>query len=214
MNWIRWTVMCLIVSCGAPAPRTSPPVTAAPVAASPLKMQHQILFRNGADEHVFDGVMLLFDNAYIVKAFAGPGVDLFTVARSGDRHRETLHLKALAGRMDVSKIGEDIFFIYTKGCVASHSGGGTGTADCLCAGQRLEETFDASGRTMKRVFPDAHGIGLTIRYEDYRSMAGRMMPGTVVLEWGGDAGRSLVIKTASAEAASPEDEETVEDFLR
>ena len=81
-----------------------------------LKMRHQILFSHGGDVQVFEGYMILADDAFIVRAFAGPGVDLFTVARSGDRHRSTLHIPALKDRIDIEKVGDDIARVYLSGC--------------------------------------------------------------------------------------------------
>ena len=81
-----------------------------------FKLRHQILFQNGEDTRVFDGFMLREGETFMVRAFAGPGVDLFTVARRGALHKEILHIKALSGRMDISKIGEDIFRVYMNGC--------------------------------------------------------------------------------------------------
>ena len=71
-----------------------------------LKMQHQILFRHGAESHVFEGYMILKKEAFFVKAFAGPGVDLFTLAREGAWHREELHIASLADKIDLKLVSD------------------------------------------------------------------------------------------------------------
>lgn len=146
-----------------------------------VKMRHQILFRSGDSEHVFEGYMLLGSDAFLVKAFAGPGVDLFTVVRNGEDQREDLHIAELADRIDVKAIGEEIARIYLGGCPARSSGEEAG---CELFGQRMTEAYGPDGRLLERRFPDAHGVGLVVRYEDYRVLSGRSVPKRIVLSWG------------------------------
>lgn len=177
-----------------------------------LKMRHQILFKNGDDSQVFEGYMILSGAAFVVKAFAGPGVDLFTIARHKDRHKETLHISALSDRLDVAKIGADIFRVYMEGCLISDDAKPS-EAHCLLHGQRVSESYDAKQRLIERRFPDAHGIGLNVRYLNYRTIAGRLLPMRMELRWGERTDRLMIIHTASAEQIADFDIYLIDDFL-
>ena len=196
----------LICSCGA-AQKTD----AAASAAFGVRMEHQILFRNGDDTQVFDGFMVQEGEAFLVKAFAGPGVSLFTAARDRERHKEVLHIGSLADRLDVAKIGADIFRVYMTGC--EHSADSAETVVCTAHGEALEDTFDTAGMLTERHLPNAHGIGLTVRYLKYEPRAGRILPVHIELQWGRSEDRKMVIRTVSAEATS-DSLSVIDDFLR
>ena len=198
-----------LVLCGCGAAQNTAP-TASGIGA--LRMEHQILFQNGDDSQVFDGFMLQDGEAFLVKAFAGPGVSLFTVARDGERHKEVLHIGGLADRLDVEKIGEDIFRIYMAGC--EYRADAAGTAACTSHGESLEDTFDTAGMLTTRHFPDAHGIGLTVRYLKYEPRAGRLLPVRIELQWGRAKDRKMVIRTVSAEPSAEPVLQTIDDFLQ
>lgn len=212
---VSYLLLPLMTACGAAVSSLPSDTSSDDSAMENVKMQHQILFQNKEDSQVFEGVMIRRTDGYIVQAFAGPGVDLFTVARSGERHKETLHIQSLAARIDVSKIGEDIFCIYMKGCVSGEAPAATQNkaVSCVQQGRRMTEHFDADGRLTARRFPDAHGIGLFIQYDDYRSFSGRSLPVRIVLRWG-NSERSLTIHTVSAETADGEAGAVIDRFLR
>jgi hypothetical protein len=182
-------------ACGARAP--CPPVSGAggePSLAA-LKMRHEISFRRGDDVQVFDGYMLLAGERLYVRAFAGPGVDLFTVVRDGAAHAETLHIAGLADRIDMAQVGADIARVYLGGCPAPQGGG---EAACAFYGEQMIETYDAAGRVVARRFPAAHGVGLTVTYGDFQECAGERRAGNISLRWGG-SGNEMIIHLAACE---------------
>jgi hypothetical protein len=177
--------------CGVTAPRARD----APVASEAWRLRHQIMYSRDGQDQVFDGYMIRSGDAFLVKAFAGPGVELFTVARDGDAHREVLHIPGLAGRIDMAAVGEDIALVYQGGCARP---GGAGSAECALLGEPMIETYDAAGDLAQRRFPKAHGIGLVITYEGYADRPGTRLADKVTLRWG--EGRStMIIKLLSCE---------------
>lgn len=188
----------LAAACGARAPDPAPPDgPPRPGAAglSALRMRHQITFRRGGDAQVFDGYMLLAGERLYVRAFAGPGVDLFTVARDGAAHREELHLEGLADRIDMAKVGADIARAYLGGCPPPP---GAGEVECRFEGEPMAEAYDARGRLTARRFPEAHGVGLTVTYDGFTACPGGERAGAVTLRWGG-SGNEMVIRLAACE---------------
>ncbi len=185
--------------------------------------RHQILFQNNDDSQVFEGVVMRVEHrnaetctavSYVVQAFAGPGVDLFTIARDRDRHKETLHLKSLADKIDAVKIGEDIHRIYLPTCPVIGENAKPPQVSCMLCGERAEDIYDASGRLTKRHFPDAHGIGLDIRYLDYQSTQVGPAPFRIELRWGDNSNRLMVIRVVSSELSSDADPQIFEDALK
>jgi hypothetical protein len=185
--------IALLAGCGGSTP--APDVPEAGSDEPPLRLRHQVLVRYGDEVQVFEGYMILCGRALLVKAFAGPGIDLFTVRRDGAKHREEAHVPGLAERLDLTAVGADISRAYLPGCDAPV---GEQRARCDFFGEPLSETYDAAGRVVMRSFPEAHGIGLTIAYEDYGSRAGRPLAARVVLRWG-ESGNEMVIRLLDAE---------------
>ncbi len=160
-----------------------------------LKLRHQILFTSEQESHVFEGYMILSNDSFMVKAFAGPGVDLFTVVRGKDERCGALHIEGLKGKMDIDAVGDDIARVYLGGCEGRPGGG---ELTCQYDGESLVESYDPEGRLTTRVFPDAHGIGLKIRYEEHSGAAGSALANRITLTWGA-AGNRMVIKTVDVE---------------
>jgi hypothetical protein len=175
-----------VAACGARAPEE---LSAGRGAVSALKMRHQISFRYGDDVQVFDGYMLLSEERLLVRAFAGPGVDLFTVVRDGAAHREELHIASLADRIDMAAVGADIARVYLGGCGAPSGGG---EASCAFYGEPMIEVRDAASRLEERRFPEAHGVGLTVTYRDFTACAGSERAGDISLRWGGSANEMTI----------------------
>ena len=165
-----------------------------------LEMRHQILFSSAARDDVFEGIMLLFDDAFFVKAFAGPGVELFTVARRGQYHKEVLHIDGLADRIDVTRVGADINRVYLAGCEGAAKP--SSERRCIRDGETVIEAFDADGRLATRRFPDAHGIGLTITYKEYVNGQGRALPKRITLAWGTSKNCMVILMVSNSPAAS------------
>jgi hypothetical protein len=188
-------VLLLAAGCGAAAP---PPGGGEPVAAEApregLRLRHQIMSRHGDDVQVFEGYMIVAGDALVVRAFAGPGVDLFTVVRRGAEHEEQAHVPGLASRLDLAAVGADIARCYLAGC----GGPAPGTGSCTFFGEPLIEERDGEGRIVTRLFPEAHGIGLRVRYSEHREHAGHELAGRIALEWGSGS-TSLVILLLEAE---------------
>ncbi|MDD5307530.1 MAG: hypothetical protein PHU25_09455 [Deltaproteobacteria bacterium] len=159
------------------------------------RMRHQILYSRDGQDQVFDGYMIRAGDAFLVKAFAGPGVELFTVVRNGEAHREELHIPGLQGKIDMAAVGEDIALVYQGGCARPR---GAGSAECSLLGESMVETYDATGDLVERRFPKAHGIGLAISYEDYGERSGARLAGKVTLRWG-EGKSTMVIRLLSNE---------------
>jgi hypothetical protein len=197
--------VALLVGCGAPA---VPGVAVDPVAAPPsregLKLRHQILARYGGEEQVFEGYMILAGDSLVVRAFAGPGIDLFTVIRRGAEHEERAHVPGLEDRVDLAAVGADIARCYLAGCGRRVGDPPPATADCLFFGEPLVERWGGDGRLAEREFPEAHGIGLEVRYSEYRDFGGLELAGRITLEWGSGA-NSLVIVLSEAETVDDPD---------
>ena len=193
-------------TCGPPAGgRSAGTVEGSPMPVdTPAKMRHQIMVRYGNEVQVFEGYMIRGGNAFLVRAFAGPGVDLFTVARDGKRHREEAHISALEERLDLEAVSMDIARAYLGGCEKPE---GT-KAECTLLGEPMIEEFDELGRLVARRFPEAHGIGMRIVYEEYDDYLDGQAPWKIVLEWGEGKNR-MVIKLLSVEAFSGSVEEVV-----
>jgi len=185
----RWRTLfvaaLLMVGCGGTQPGTETVPDEPPV----LKMRHQILFAGPGGEHVFEGYMLLGRDALLVKAFAGPGVDLFTVTRDGAAHTETLHIPSLADRIDVFKVGADIARVYLGACPGRAPASET---TCAILGEEVVERLDAEGRLVERRFPAAHGVGLTVVYGEFEEISGRIEPRMIRLAWGEGPNRMVI----------------------
>jgi hypothetical protein len=145
-----------------------------------LRMRHQILFRFGEEEHVFEGYMILKKGAFFVKAFAGPGVDLFTLVREGAWHREELHLAALKDKIDLNLVSASIAKVYLGGCPGAKPGG---EAACDFYGEEVVESYGAKGELVTRRFSSAEQGALVIRYREFDSCPGRSMAKKIVLTW-------------------------------
>ncbi len=186
-------LVLLLAGCG-PRPATPRRISADSPA---VKMRHQIMFLSGGETHIFEGFMIRQGEALLVKGFAGPGVDLFTIVRNGKQHRETLHFESLAERIDVHAIGSDIARVYLGGCPRQNSP----SERCELLGEPMVERFDGQGRLVERFFPEAHGIGLTVRYAEYAEYGGHLQPSRITLSWGKSANQ-MIIKLLSWEIAS------------
>lgn len=168
-----------------------------------VRLRHEILFAQGNDEQVFEGYMVKLREAFVVKAFAGPGVSLFTVTRDGAEGSAVLHIPALSDRIDMKLVGDDIARAYLEGCEPFH---GPGERECRFFGEPLAEVRDGDDRLVERRFPAAHGVGMTIRYEGYRAWLDRVEPSTITLRWGQGTNR-IVIRLVDVEylkAVDPE----------
>lgn len=177
-GWLCCLLVCSeLFCCGG----TTPPVQRNDNESPPLRMHHQILFRHGEDQHVFDGYMLVYRTGYIVKAFAGPGIDLFTVVKRGAQSKAVLHLPGLQDRMDMRAISQDIARIYALPCGPKAD---RGSVSCLILGEMATEKYDQEGRLISRHFARAHGVGLDISYSDYRRHLDRDDPYRMHLKWG------------------------------
>ncbi len=199
MTRILILIFALVAACGS-AHRPENPVRSKSQA---VKMQHQILFSRPDEDHVFEGYMILAEDALLVKAFAGPGVDLFTVIRDGANHFEELHIPGLAERIDIAAVGADIARVYLGGCERPPA---AGEASCDLFGEKMVEVFDAKGRLAERRFPEAHGIGVTISYEEYELYSGRAESRRITLVWGTSQNR-MVIRLVALELLDDVDRE-------
>ncbi|MDJ0766098.1 MAG: hypothetical protein QNJ97_24155 [Myxococcota bacterium] len=175
-----------LVSCSgsqtvAPGPDRSQP--------APIRMQHQVAFYRNDDVQVFDGYLILSSDTLLVKAFAGPGVDLFTVVRGAQGHCEALHLPGLKDKIDIQAVAGDIARAYLGRCVNSDR---PGKKTCQFLDEPMVEIADDKGRIIERRFPKAHGIGLTVRYEDFRAYRDRIEPTKVTLTWGKSKNRMII----------------------
>lgn len=184
--------LALAGACSAAAPR---PVDADGAGPAALRLRHQIMVRYGERAEVFEGYMIKRGDAFFVRAFAGPGVDLFTVVRDADAQREALHIAGLADRIDLAAVGADIARAYLSGCAAPAAGG---AVSCSFHGEPLDERYSADGRLIERRFPAAHGIGVTIRYAAHARYGRQELAGKITLEWG-SGGNSMVIVLLDAE---------------
>jgi hypothetical protein len=199
MRLLALLAMLSLAGCGAPA---APAGTGHPAAAGApragLKLRHQILARYGGEEQVFEGYMILAGDSLVVRAFAGPGIDLFTVIRRGAEHEERAHVPGLADRIDLAAVGADIARCYLAGCPRPGGEAGAGPAACAFYGEPLFEERDGDGRLESRVFPEAHGIGLRVRYSGYRDFGGRELAGRISLEWGSGASSLVIVLSEAA----------------
>jgi hypothetical protein len=180
----------VLAGCGATPPAVDDPQGEPPT----LRLRHQIMVRYGDELQVFEGYMILRGEAFLVKAFAGPGIDLFTVRRDRERHAEEAHVPELGQRLDLEAVGRDIARAYLGGCGAPAGGG---AVECAFYGEPLREEYDGRGRLVERSFPEAHGIGLTVGYQGYAERAGRELADRITLEWGG-SGNEMVIRLLDA----------------
>jgi hypothetical protein len=189
-----------VVGCGAssPAPPGGEPDPEPPA----LRLRHQIMVRYGGQVQVFEGYMILKGESFLVKAFAGPGIDLFTVRRDRAKHAEEAHVAGLAERLDLEAVGADIARAYLAGCEPRAAGE---RVECSFYGEPLSEEYDDRGRTRSRTFPGAHGIGLTVTYEDYAVRAGRPLAEKIKLAWG-SSGNEMVIRLLEAQEITDLDE--------
>jgi hypothetical protein len=160
-----------------------------------LKMRHQIMFDYGGEIQVFEGYMISAEDSFLVKAFAGPGVDLFTVIdNNGTQHNE-LHLQALKDRIDLAQVGADIARAFLSGCVANKS---SSRLECDFHNEPLVEKFDEQGRLVERFFPQAHQVGLKVYYSEYATQCGDSRPVQTTLRWGQGNNR-IVIRMVGCE---------------
>ncbi len=180
-------VMAIVFAACGSARHSKEPLSIKP---RPVKMRHQILFVQDDDEHVFEGYLILADDALLVKAFAGPGIDLFTIARDSATHFEQLHIPSLADRIDIKAVSEDIARVYLGGC---NKPTGPREVSCDFFGEKMVEVYDTKIRLTKRQFPDAHGIGLEIHYEEYQIHSGRAQPKRITLSWGTSKNRMVIL---------------------
>ncbi len=180
MRGTAWAVVACalsLASCGGATRRVAP----APGEPGAVKMRHQIMFSHGGEAHIFEGYLLVSGSALLVKAFAGPGVDLFTIVRNGVRHREDLHISGLEGKMDLAAIGADIARVYLGGCGPPGDGA---EVSCDLFGEPLVERYGEHRRLEVRHFPQAYGVGLDIIYSEYTEKSGRWVPQRISLAWG------------------------------
>ena len=191
-TWVL--VTALATACGG----TKKPVETGDPEKPAIKMRHQILFRFGEETHVFEGYMIHRDEAFYVKAFAGPGVDLFTVARDGERHRHQLHLSGLEDKIDLGLVEKSIARVYLPGCGAEP---GIRQARCRLLGEPLEERYHADGTIAERRFEGTtDGPGpLVIRFEEYGMCATHPMARRIELSWQ-KADIRMVIQLVECEA--------------
>ena len=200
MKPLSLLALLLLAGCGATA--AAPAATGDPDPAKErrdgLKLRHQILARYGDESHVFEGFMILAGDSLIVRAFAGPGIDLFTVVRRGAEHEERAHVSGLESRLDLAAVGEDIARCFLAGCGSPGGKPVPGISRCAFFGEPLVEERDGERRLATRAFPQAHGIGLNVSYSEYREFGGRELAGRITLEWGSGA-TSLVILLLDAE---------------
>jgi len=176
-----------LAGCGPAVPTPEGPADAD---GEVLRLRHQILVRYGGEAQVFEGYMILAGEQFLVKAFAGPGIDLFTIVRDGPRHSEEAHVPGLADELDLERVGHDIARAYLGGCEPVVGGV---SAACSFYGEPLRERYDDRGRLASREFPEAHGIGLSVSYDDYSRRGGRELAGAITLRWGG-SGNEMVIR--------------------
>ncbi len=191
------TILVLLCAACGPAAGGRPvdTVEGSPISVdASVKMRHQIMVQYGDEVQVFEGYMIRGGDAFLVRAFAGPGVDLFTVARDGKRHREEAYISALEERLDLEAVSMDIARAYLGGCERDGA-----KAECTFLGEPMIEEFDERGRLVARRFPEAHGIGMRIVYEEYKDYLDGQAPWKIVLEWGEGKNR-MVIKLLSVEA--------------
>jgi hypothetical protein len=160
-----------------------------------LRLRHQIMVRYDDRVEVFEGYMILLGQAFLVRAFAGPGIDLFTVKRDRDRHHEEAHVAGLKERLDLERVGADIARVYLPGCADAIAGQ---EVACAFYGEELREQYDDQGRLVSRFFPEAHGVGLTVSYADYGLRAGSELAGEIRLSWG-ESGNEMVIRLLEVE---------------
>ena len=195
--------ICLAILGSSGCGTTHCPATQLPSedSANAVRMRHQILFQNHDDAHVFEGYMLLDNESLYVTAFAGPGVDLFTTARGPLGQCGILHIKSLAKSMDVAAIGDNIARVYLGGCPHETR---TPEATCDFNGEILNETYDPSHHLVKRVFPTAHGVGLTIEYMDFKEFPQGDAPQKITLTWGAGENK-MVIRLLDIQQADPLD---------
>ena len=175
-----------------------------------VKMRHQILFSSPTRKDVFEGFMVLFEDAFYVKAFAGPGVELFTIARDRDRRVDILHIEGLEEQIDIKRVGDDIHRVYLEGCGPVEP---ASVSSCTVDNESIEERFDAQGNLIQRTFPAAHGIGLTVTYSGYKDWDGRSLPKKTTLEWGGGGRREMVIVMLSVAPADGEEKSVLTSLL-
>lgn len=179
-----------LLGCGGQAPSSASPVSPVDI----LEQQHQILFVNGQEQQVFDGYMVQAGDSLMVRAFAGPGVDLFTVVRTPTQATQQAHVPGLAERVDMVQVGDDISRVYRSGC----RGAAGAVTTCEAGGERLVETLDDQGRLASRSFPTVHSTGLSISYTQHERLCGRIIPRRITLAWG-QGERHMVIFTASCQ---------------
>ncbi|MBW2278585.1 MAG: DUF3261 domain-containing protein [Deltaproteobacteria bacterium] len=174
----RFALVLSLVGCGPAIPQ---PEVEARGERTVFRLRHQIMVRYDDEVQVFEGYMILEGESFLVKAFAGPGIDLFTVRRDGARHVEEAHVPGLADKLDLERVGADIARAYLGGCGALAGGG---SVECSFYGEPMREQYDDRGRLLSRTFPAAHDIGLSVRYADYSPRVGRELAGAITLSWG------------------------------
>jgi len=182
--------LVLVLAATGCGPAVQPPEDGTGVEQPALRLRHQIMVRYGDQLQVFEGYMILRGEAFLVKAFAGPGIDLFTVRRDGPRHAEEAHVPGLADRLDLGQVGADIARAYLPGCRVPAA---EDVSECEFYGEPLVERYDDRGRLIERTFPEAHGIGLHVTYGDYAAGLGHETAGTITLSWG-ESGNEMVIR--------------------
>jgi hypothetical protein len=192
---LLWVALAAVMACGT----VQSTGASRPTADEALKMRHQIVFRHGDEVHVFEGYLILMNpRRLLVKAFAGPGVDLFTVARDGNWHREVLHLSGLENKIDMTLVADSIFRVYMAPCPKI---AGRDLAVCERGGEQMEEYFDSAGRLTRRLFDPAK---IEIRYQNYQPWCGQMLPEKISITWS-DNLHGIEIHLADCAFAAPLD---------
>ncbi len=192
---VRCLVFVALATACAGAPKKVQPGDPGEMA---MKMRHQILFRFGEEAHVFEGYMILKKEAFFVKAFAGPGVDLFTLVRDGAWHREELHIGSLKDRIDLRLVSESIAKVYLGGCGGN---GPPGETTCDFYGETMLETHGSGGALVRREFSSEQEGSLVIRYQEFHSCSGHSLPKQIALTW--EKGNiSMVIRLVACETLS------------
>ena len=179
MRRLIFVLLLLATACGSNLPELKTPGAHEQMS---FRLRHQIKARRGDDVYVFEGYMILQGDAFVVRAFAGPGVSLFTVTRDGDKHTEKAHVPGLNNKLNLESVGLDIARAYFAGCPGSSSGEIT---KCTILGQIAHETHAPNGDLLTRRFPSAYKDGLLIEYLDYTKKMDRRWAKRIHLKWSG-----------------------------
>jgi hypothetical protein len=189
------------VACGATRPPASDSGSQTAGEEPAFELRHRIIAEYGSETQIFEGVMILQGQGFLVRAFAWPGLGLFTVARNGESHDERAHLPGLEGRLDLDAVGMDITRTFLGGCDPPLDGG---DVECLLLGQVMVEVYDEGGRRLSRLFPDAYEGGFRVSYRDHAMRFDRWWALEIELEFG-DSGNGMVFRQLSVRETEPVD---------